>query len=396
MSLRDYRDQFGSQQEIKQYNCRVPGCTRYVSWTYSGINDHLKSHSLTMTEYEEIYINKTRTSGSVDSQVDSKLDELVAQWSLGEWRACRLCHAQVIGEMAVFASHLTACHQLSLGQYTTQQGPGSCDRQLEHSCRVCEESVQLLPDSLAQHLLGHSITLKEYYRKYIVKSKTSLQTKSTANGVLASSEGLKASLPAGGIAKGGESSASSGGLPVKPPSELSKTTTGGKLGGTKAVDPTKPLVFKVRKNHWANGCKYSCALCPEIQFPEEFVFKKHIQLTHGMTADQYQNNFGSPAVTLQLHVCKVCGKSMKHEYTAILNHLRTKHTMTLTMYTQTYIKPNASNQVPTSTSGPTAVVNQQPQQSQIKPQKPQISPTKPQSKLSSNPDEDTEFYTVYT
>ena len=30
---------------------------------------------------------------------------------------------------------------------------------------------------------------------------------------------------------------------------------------------------------------------------------------------------------------------MKHEYTAILNHLRVKHNMTLTQYTQTYIKP---------------------------------------------------------
>ena len=29
---------------------------------------------------------------------------------------------------------------------------------------------------------------------------------------------------------------------------------------------------------------------------------------------------------------------MKHEYTAILNHLRVKHNMTLTQYTQTYIK----------------------------------------------------------
>ena len=30
---------------------------------------------------------------------------------------------------------------------------------------------------------------------------------------------------------------------------------------------------------------------------------------------------------------------MKHEYTAILNHLRVKHNMTLTAYTQTYIRP---------------------------------------------------------
>ena len=36
---------------------------------------------------------------------------------------------------------------------------------------------------------------------------------------------------------------------------------------------------------------------------------------------------------------QVCKKDVKHEYTAILNHLRVKHNMTLTQYTQTYIKP---------------------------------------------------------
>ena len=35
---------------------------------------------------------------------------------------------------------------------------------------------------------------------------------------------------------------------------------------------------------------------------------------------------------------------MKHEYTAILNHLRVKHNMTLTSYTQTYIKDSGDTQ----------------------------------------------------
>ena len=38
---------------------------------------------------------------------------------------------------------------------------------------------------------------------------------------------------------------------------------------------------------------------------QEFVFKKHIQLTHSMSTEEYHNNFGSPAVSLQLHSCKV-------------------------------------------------------------------------------------------
>merc|ERR1712107_252934 len=60
---------------------------------------------------------------------------------------------------------------------------------------------------------------------------------------------------------------------------------------------------------------------------------------HNMTPEEYQNNFGDPAIVKQLHICKVCNKDVKHEYTAILNHLRVKHNMTLTAYTQTYIRP---------------------------------------------------------
>ena len=41
---------------------------------------------------------------------------------------------------------------------------------------------------------------------------------------------------------------------------------------------------------------------------------------------------------------QVCQKEVKHEYTAILNHLRVKHNMTLTLYTLTYIKPELSGE----------------------------------------------------
>ena len=40
-----------------------------------------------------------------------------------------------------------------------------------------------------------------------------------------------------------------------------------------------------------------------------------------------------------LFAVQVCKKDVKHEYTAILNHLRVKHNMTLTQYTQTYVRP---------------------------------------------------------
>ena len=48
---------------------------------------------------------------------------------------------------------------------------------------------------------------------------------------------------------------------------------------------------------------------------------------------------GGVGTCYNMFALQVCKKDVKHEYTAILNHLRVKHNMTLTEYTQTYIKP---------------------------------------------------------
>ncbi len=61
------------------------------------------------------------------------------------------------------------------------------------------------------------------------------------------------------------------GLPT--PGRTSYKEGGAKSGGAavgrvQESSPLKPLTFKVRNNHWANGCSYRCALCPEHHFPE--------------------------------------------------------------------------------------------------------------------------------
>merc|ERR1712228_256824 len=106
--------------------------------------------------------------------------------------------------------------------------------------------------------------------------------------------------------------------------------TGMANGTSNGMSNSAPI--KVRKNHWANGCSYQCILCKGQKYPEEFMFKKHIMTAHNMSPEEYQNNFGDPALVKQLHICKVCNRDVKHEYTAILNHLRVKHNMTLTTY----------------------------------------------------------------
>ena len=75
---------------------------------------------------------------------------------------------------------------------------------------------------------------------------------------------------------------------------------------------------------------------------------------------------------------------MKHEYTAILNHLRVKHNMTLTHYTQTYIKP--------VTTGPPPGSEGDYGDNPISPRLSLVSPT---LSTSSESGQDDQFYLVY-
>ena len=157
MNLREYREEFGSQEDIRQYTCLVPGCTRYVSWTYSGINDHLKSHNLTMNQYEATYLRQPTPApqkpveqqplavredeiiedmeGEEDEGPSENIDEIVELWSRGETRRCVLCSNDIVGNLPTFANHLTYTHQINIIQYSAQ------GRKFM-SCSHCQELSQ--------------------------------------------------------------------------------------------------------------------------------------------------------------------------------------------------------------------------------------------------------------
>merc|ERR1712130_733776 len=303
MNLREYREQYGSVEEIRQYQCKVPGCTRFVSWTYSGINDHLKSHSLSMQAYEANYlgigVGQTVVPAlEADKSIKMETEDfatVVEKWSNGPGKECALCQNKVAGGPVQFTTHLLERHQVTLTEYTSQhpeEGPE------KHNCRVCHESVEF-GNQLKEHMKSHGITIEHYYHKFIGST-----NKDATNAELI----------------------------------ISKVTKSPPILKMAITSSANTAPIKVRKNHWANGCSYQCIMCKGQKYPEEFMFKKHILTAHNMSTEEYQNNFGDPAIVKQLHICKVCNKDVKHEYTAILNHLRVKHNMTLTEYTETHMK----------------------------------------------------------
>jgi len=357
MNLREYREQFGSVEEIKQYMCKIPGCTRFVSWTYSGINDHLKSHNLTMAQYEQQYLGigvstpLVLNTMSVSEQPNLEPEDfstVVENWANGYLRECKICKRQVVGSTQSFTNHLLEKHQITLTEYTVQHG--NADNKTEHhTCHLCNNIIEHQFDNLKNHIETHSITIEHYYHKFI----GSTNRDATNAEIIVAKPTIEPSKP-------------------EPKPQIQITSIS-------ALNNSTPI--KVRKNHWANGCSYQCILCKGQKYPEEFMFKKHIMTAHNMAPEEYQNNFGDPALVKQLHICKVCNKDVKHEYTAILNHLRVKHNLTLTQYTQTYIKLVTTGPPPGSETDDTS---------------PRANLVSPTSSTNNESGQEDQFYFVYS
>jgi hypothetical protein len=59
----------------------------------------------------------------------------------------------------------------------------------------------------------------------------------------------------------------------------------------------------------------------DVLFVQEFVFKKHIQQAHSLSPEEYTNNYGSPALSIKLHKCKV-GNQMQNYNNIVGKFLR--------------------------------------------------------------------------
>ena len=279
LNLKEYREQYGNAEQIKQYDCKVPGCTRYVAWTYSGINDHLKSHNLSMQQYEQQYLGigvppspveissprKVTVAAAESINEPEDFSSVVESWANGGSRECQLCKKSVSGSEQ-FSDHLLQRHQITETEYSLQHDN-------MHTCQLCGDKIEHKAESIKSHMLEkHSITIEHYYHKFI---RSTNQDATNAEIITALKPGISEPRPQ---------------IQITSISSVSLPSTNS---------------IKVRKNHWANGCVYQCVLCKGQKYPEEFMFKKHIMTAHNMAPEEYQNNFGDPALVKQLHICKV-------------------------------------------------------------------------------------------
>ena len=62
----------------------------------------------------------------------------------------------------------------------------------------------------------------------------------------------------------------------------------------KGVEGVTPSVLAREIENWSNGCVYQCQLCND-SFPittRRDSFESHLYFKHGLTADQYTDQFG--------------------------------------------------------------------------------------------------------
>ena len=214
-------------------------------------------------------VRKVTVAAAESINEPEDFSSVVDKWANGHCKECQLCKTSLSGDEE-FSTHLLEKHQITEAEYSLQHSSESA----QHQCHLCSENVKLQADIIKNHMIeSHNITLEHYYHKFI----------SSTNKDATNADIITAA-----------SKTNNSNTEPRPQIQITSIST---ISSSDSI--------RVRKNHWANGCVYQCVLCKGQKYPEEFMFKKHILTAHNMPAEEYQNNFGDPAIVKQLHICKV-------------------------------------------------------------------------------------------
>ena len=88
---------------------------------------------------------------------------------------------------------------------------------------------------------------------------------------------------------------------------------------------------------WYQGTFYECKLCNYIGYRSS-VFRSHLQLSHKINVETkkelpgYSSNFDEQ----KFYACKICKKTIKHDYEPIFRHLKSVHSLTIQGYETMY------------------------------------------------------------
>jgi len=83
---------------------------------------------------------------------------------------------------------------------------------------------------------------------------------------------------------------------------------------------------------WSQGCIYSCQKCTHFTSKNKGAFKGHLKAAHGMSVNEYRDEFESVVTQGKFHLCLICGSKVVHDEKYLVKHLKMEHDISLGGY----------------------------------------------------------------
>ena len=196
-----------------------------------------------------------------------------------------------------------------------------------HECLVCHDPCTHTYPGLTQHLTAHSLSLAEYYQKYITNNFNPLRG-NVQNVVMAPNMKM---------------------APLKIKSEVldaPKTTIMQQITKLKPLMPLpQPSPSLDEFSAWKDVCLYSCKICNYSTKMRRFMVE-HIKSKHSMSSSNYIQQFGTLESKAKYHSCKICQSPILQDSVTLQTHLYHSHSkMTVKDYYDKFINKTMSSSV---------------------------------------------------
>merc|ERR1712106_293703 len=383
ISKEQYNERYGTAAEaFRLYRCLVCGIS--IKWTYQSICGHLKSHEMTIKEYElkyNVLDNQSTESGKIpdltmnananmSSSDDSpapkrpkltdsipplvpiqasippleqkvlslvKSDRILAYVAspTGKWYnqckfTCKACPEEKYFTVPqALRMHLNGIHSLSRKEYEGTYG-GAETITKYWTCLICNKELKCQKGIIIQHLLNvHSMELVDYERQHmdagdqVVARESRKPRKSRVMSAIT-------------IPKNDSNDS------YADPSDLSRflvqrmdegldnvSLEGPAITEELPIDPpmdeniTSISTLEVEgMEHvpWYFGCRYSCQICNKVWHYPQAA-RYHLDSVHKLTRAAYESQYGTCEIETRIFHCSICQRTMKCERDIIKYHL---------------------------------------------------------------------------
>jgi hypothetical protein len=301
----EYKEKYGNAGFVYvDHTCKL--CKKRVPCNGLAMCKHFKhSHNMQLEEYEARFMKDD--DGTSNSESYEPTDELWYNKCI--WK-CQIC-GNKNRSMGSSKKHVQKAHNMSYEDYHEQFGTEGIT-EFDFKCRLCSVVMSCNGVTIASHLLNnHRLTLGEYEKKYLKKSKAAPGSPDIIERVPGSSSSSS------GLLHGGH---------------FLLASKEDKHNTEEERQPTEKEANKA----WYQKCQYICQLCKNTYFSIS-ALRNHVKVKHNMERDEYVERFGTQAGRIiEDYECKLCHRVLKCEGRSLNAHMRNCHKMGIIEYSRRY------------------------------------------------------------